>query len=81
VGLCIRGGPPSRSQHPTPRTTEPMNNTAANHSQIDPRSDSGQTMAEYSVLVGLIVLAVAAAVTVLNSAVLSLIGRVSDLFT
>jgi Flp pilus assembly pilin Flp len=58
-----------------------MKNPAANNSQIDPRSESGQTMAEYGVLVGIIVLGVAAAVTVLNSAVLSLIGRVSGLFT
>lgn len=42
-------------------------------------SENGQTMAEYGVVLALIVLAAAGAITVLNSAVLSLFGRVAAL--
>lgn len=55
-----------------------MNNTAANISNVDVRSERGQTMAEYSVMLGLIVLTVFAAVAVLNSAVLSVLGRIAS---
>lgn len=44
-----------------------------------PRAESGQTMAEYSLVLALIVLAAAGAITVLNSAVLSLFARVAAL--
>lgn len=54
-----------------------MKYPAANQARIDTRSDHGQTSAEYSVLLALVLLVVAAAVTVLNGAVLSVLGRVA----
>jgi Flp pilus assembly pilin Flp len=58
-----------------------MKNPAANTPSLDVRSQTGQTMAEYGVMLGLIVLGVAAAVAVLNSAVLSVLGRIATALT
>jgi Flp pilus assembly pilin Flp len=43
-------------------------------------SEHGQTMAEYSVMLGLILLVGAAVFAALNAAILSLLGRVTGLF-
>lgn len=52
-----------------------MKNPAATLTTL--RSQAAQTSAEYSVMLALILLAVVAAVAVLNSAVLDVLGRVA----
>ena len=55
-----------------------MKNTAANHDTSSPLHDeSGQTMAEYGVMLALITLGVVGALTLLNGAVLGMFGRIA----
>jgi Flp pilus assembly pilin Flp len=55
-----------------------MKNPAANTTlRVDPCSERGQTMAEYGVIIALITLAVVSAFTLLNSAVVGMLGRVA----
>jgi Flp pilus assembly pilin Flp len=44
-------------------------------------SEQGQTMAEYSIMLGLILIVGAAVFTALNAAILSLFGRAAGLFS
>jgi Flp pilus assembly pilin Flp len=76
VGRRLVGGPPitSRSRSNTNRTTAAMNTASITS------SEHGQTMAEYSVMLGLILLVGAAVFAALNAAILSLLGRVTGLF-
>jgi Flp pilus assembly pilin Flp len=55
-----------------------MKNTAAPlDTCTDMRSERGQTMAEYGVVIALITLGVVAAFTLLNAAVLGMLGRIA----
>jgi Flp pilus assembly pilin Flp len=52
-------------------------NPAATNTPNDQRAERGQTMAEYSVVIALITLAIVAAFALLNGAVISMLGRVT----
>jgi Flp pilus assembly pilin Flp len=54
-----------------------MNHTAATHTHLQVRDETGQTMAEYGVMIALITLGVVGAFTLLNSAVLGMLGRIA----
>jgi Flp pilus assembly pilin Flp len=55
-----------------------MTTPAANiRTRIDLRAERGQTMAEYGVMIALITLGVVAAFTLLNTAVLGMLGRIA----
>lgn len=55
-----------------------MKNTAANNNSPSPLHDeSGQTMAEYGVMLALITLGVVGALALMNGAVLGMFGRIA----
>jgi Flp pilus assembly pilin Flp len=54
-----------------------MKNPAATKIFPAARAERGQTMAEYSVMLALIALAIVAALMLLNEAVISMFGRVA----
>jgi Flp pilus assembly pilin Flp len=56
-----------------------MKNPAANTPLSTMRAEDGQTMAEYGVVIALITLAVVGGFTLLNNAVLGMLGRVAGL--
>lgn len=58
-----------------------MKTAAATKFPLAARAEHGQTMAEYSVIVALITLAVVAGFALLNGAVLSMFGRISGYLT
>jgi Flp pilus assembly pilin Flp len=54
-----------------------MTNPAASNHNLESRNERGQTMAEYSVVIALITLAIVGAFTLMNNAVLGMLGRVA----
>jgi Flp pilus assembly pilin Flp len=54
-----------------------MKHTAANHSPTRFLAETGQTMAEYGVVLALITLGVVGALTVLDGAVVGMFGRIA----
>ncbi len=54
-----------------------MNHTAANRTPARCLDETGQTMAEYGVMIALITLGVVGAFTIMNGAVLGMFGRIA----